>query len=128
VRKSHVDRAHAFFERNGAKTILFGRFVAVLRTWAAIIAGTAAMPFKTFVTYNTISSFAWAVLFGSLGYFFGRDLPLLQKYIARVSFAVLVAVAIGVVVFVLVRRRNRNSDANGGREPDVTPENRTSIS
>jgi membrane protein DedA with SNARE-associated domain len=126
VRKSHVDRAHAFFERNGAKTILFGRFVAVLRTWAAIIAGTAAMPFKTFVTYNTISSFVWAVLFGLLGYFFGRDLPLLQKYIARVSFGVLVVVAVGVVVFVFVRR-NRNSGVNG-REPDVTPENPTSIS
>ena len=56
VRKSHVDRAHAFFERNGSKTILFGRFVAILRTWAAIVAGAAAMSFTKFVAYNTIGS------------------------------------------------------------------------
>src|SRR5437763_5093957 len=36
ARKSHIDRAHSFFERNGARTILFGRFIAILRTWAAI--------------------------------------------------------------------------------------------
>jgi membrane protein DedA with SNARE-associated domain len=128
VRKSHIDRAHAFFERNGAKTILFGRFVAVLRTWAAIVAGAAAMSFRKFVTYNTISSFAWAVVFGLLGYFFGRDLPLLQKYIARASFGILVAVGIGVAVFTLARRKNRNSESNPGAEPSAAAENPTNIS
>ena len=43
IRKSHVEKAHAFFERNGPKTILFGRFIAILRTWAAVIAGAACM-------------------------------------------------------------------------------------
>jgi membrane protein DedA with SNARE-associated domain len=105
IRKSHIDRAHAFFEKHGAKTILFGRFVAVLRTWAAVVAGAAAMSFTKFVTYNTIGSVAWAVVFGLLGYYFGRDLPLLEKYIARASFATLVAVAIGTLVFVVVKRK-----------------------
>ncbi|MDP9204229.1 MAG: DedA family protein [Gemmatimonadota bacterium] len=108
VRKSHVDRAHAFFERNGAKTILFGRFIALLRTWAALIAGAACMSFTTFVTYNTIGSIVWAIVFGLLGYYFGRDLPLLERYISHASFAVLAGLAVGVVVFVFIRRKTRS--------------------
>ena len=106
VRQSHLDRAHAFFERNGAKTILFGRFIALLRTWAAVIAGAASMSFPKFVAYNTIGSVVWAIVFGSLGYYFGRDLPLLERYISHASFAVLSVVALGVIVFVVVRERN----------------------
>jgi membrane protein DedA with SNARE-associated domain len=105
VRKSHIDRAHAFFERNGSKTILFGRFIAILRTWAAIVAGAAAMSFTTFVTYNTIGSIVWAIAFGLLGFYFGRDLPLLEKYISRVSLGVLIVGVIGIALFFLLKRR-----------------------
>ena len=103
IRKSHIDRAHAFFEKNGSRTILFGRFIAVLRTWAAVVAGAAEMSFAKFVTYNTIGSVVWAVVFGLLGYYFGRDLPLLEKYIARVSLGILLAVAIGALVYKMGR-------------------------
>lgn len=105
VRQSHVDKAHGFFERNGAKTILFGRFVAVLRTWAALIAGAACMSFTKFVAYNTLGSIVWAIVFGFLGYYFGRDLPLLERYISRVSFGILIALGVGAVAWVILRRR-----------------------
>jgi membrane protein DedA with SNARE-associated domain len=110
VRKSHIDRAHAFFERNGSKTILFGRFIAILRTWAAIVAGAAAMSFTKFVTYNTIGSIAWAIVFGLLGFYFGRDLPLLEKYISRVSFGVLIIAAVGVGIFLIFKRTKARSE------------------
>jgi membrane protein DedA with SNARE-associated domain len=110
VRKSHMDRAHAYFERNGARTVLFGRFIALLRTWAAIIAGAASMSFTRFVAYNTIGSIVWAIVFGFLGYYFGRDLPLLERYISHASFAVLFTVAIGVVVFVVIKERRGSSN------------------
>jgi len=105
VRKKHVDKAHTFFERNGGKTILFGRFVAVLRTWAALIAGAACMSFTRFVTYNTLSSIVWAIVFGGLGYYFGHDLPLLERYISRASFGILLALVLAIVVWVVLRRR-----------------------
>jgi membrane protein DedA with SNARE-associated domain len=117
VRKSHVDRAHAFFERNGPKTILFGRFVAILRTWAAIVAGAAAMSFTKFVTYNTIGSIVWAIVFGWLGYYFGRDLPLLEKYISRVSFGVLIVGVMVIAIFVVIKRRKSKATAAVGGEP-----------
>ena len=104
VRQSHIDRAHAFFEKNGAKTILFGRFIAIPRTWAAIIAGTARMSFTKFVTYNTIGSVIWAIVFGWLGYYFGRDLPLLEIYISHASFGILIVLAVGMAVFIIWKR------------------------
>ena len=109
IRKSHIERTHAFFERNGAKTILFGRFVAILRTWAAVVAGAACMSFTKFVTYTSIGSIVWAIVFGSLGYYFGRDLPLLEKYIARTSFGVLALAVVGIAIYFIIKRRQSSS-------------------
>jgi membrane protein DedA with SNARE-associated domain len=111
IRKAHVEKAHAFFERNGSKTILFGRFIAVLRTWAAIIAGAACMSFTEFVAYNTMGSVAWAIVFGFLGYYFGRDLPLLERYISRFSLVTLIIGVIAVVLFILYTRKKTQRQA-----------------
>src|SRR5258706_12385796 len=127
VRKSHVDRAHAFFERNGSKTILFGRFIAILRTWAAIVAGAAAMSFAKFVTYNTIGSIVWAIVFGWLGYYFGRDLPLLEKYISRASFGVLILGAIVIAILVVIKRKKSKAAAPVGEEPGAVIEKSTPL-
>ena len=112
IRRSHLDRAHAFFEKNGAKAILFGRFIALFRTWAAVVAGAANMSFTKFATYNTIGSIVWAIVFGWLGYYFGRDLPLLETYISRASFGILIAVAVGIAAF-LIWKRHANSREKG---------------
>jgi membrane protein DedA with SNARE-associated domain len=128
IRKSHVDRAHAFFERNGSKTILFGRFIAILRTWAAIVAGAAAMSFTKFVAYNTIGSIVWAIVFGWLGYYFGRDLPLLEKYISRASFGVLIVGVVGIAVFFLVKRRKAGPESSADTGASPTVEKTTNLS
>jgi membrane protein DedA with SNARE-associated domain len=128
VKKSHVDRAHAFFERNGSKTILFGRFVAILRTWAAIVAGAAAMSFTKFVTYNTIGSIVWAIVFGLLGFYFGRDLPLLEKYISRVSFGVLVVAVVGIALFFLLKRSKAGAQSTADTGTSPTIEKTTDLS
>jgi membrane protein DedA with SNARE-associated domain len=128
VKKSHVDRAHAFFERNGSKTILFGRFVAILRTWAAIVAGAAAMSFTKFVTYNTIGSIVWAIVFGLLGFYFGRDLPLLEKYISRVSFGVLVVAIVGIALFLLLKRSKAGAQSTADAATSPTIEKTTNLS
>jgi len=128
VRRSHIERAHAFFERNGAKTILFGRFIAILRTWAAVVAGAASMSFTKFVIYTSIGSVVWAIVFGFLGFNFGRDLPLLEKYISRGSLGVLIVGAVGITVFLIVQRRRSRTDSSVGGEPPTTMDNRSDLS
>lgn len=106
LRESHLERARAFFERHGPKTVFIGRFVALLRTWAAILAGASCMQYGRFTLYNALGGITWAATFGTLGYVFGRNLPLLETYIGRVSIAVLIVIGISVAVVLIRRRRH----------------------
>ena len=92
--------AHAFFERHGPKTVFLGRFVALLRTWAAVLAGAARMPYGTFMLYNALGGICWAVIMGVLGYLFGRNLPQLERHIGQAGLAgaLLIAVVVALVV------------------------------
>jgi len=78
IRGTAIERAHAFFERHGAKTVFFGRFIALLRAWAAVLVGVSSMPYGVFTVYNALGGSVWSVLFGTLGYLFGQNLPKLE--------------------------------------------------
>lgn len=107
--EAKLARAHAFFERHGAKTVFIGRFVALLRSWAAALAGVGCMSYGTFMLYNTLGGIAWATLFGVLGYAFGRNLPQLERYAGRASLAIVLLGALAAAVYLAMRwfRANR---------------------
>ena len=100
LNESHLARAHTFFEKHGPKTVFLGRFIALLRTWAAVLAGAAHMPYGTFMLYNALGAVCWAVIVGMLGYMFGRNLPQLQHYVGQASLAgvLLVALVVGLAL------------------------------
>src|SRR5713226_4705207 len=100
VNESHLARAHAFFEQHGPKTIFIGRFIALLRTWAAVLAGAAHMPYGTFMLYNALGAVCWSVIVGTLGYVFGRNLPQLERYMGQATLAgvLLVALVVGLAL------------------------------
>ena len=97
-----LQRVHGFFARHGAKTVFFGRFIALLRTWAALLAGTAEMPYGVFTLYNVMGGITWAALFGTLGFIFGRSLPLLERYIGQASLALVLLIALIVALVTLL--------------------------
>lgn len=72
-RPSHVDKAHAFLEKHGSKTIVLARFVPIVRTFAPIVAGVGRMRYRTFITYNLIGGFVWGVGITTLGHFLGQQ-------------------------------------------------------
>src|SRR6478609_119778 len=71
-KQQHVVKAHAFFERHGAKTIVLARFVPVVRTFAPIVAGVSDMNYRTFVIFNVVGGFIWAIGLTTLGYYMGQ--------------------------------------------------------
>ena len=97
LNESHLERTRRFFERHGPKTVFIGRFIALLRTWAAVLAGAAHMPYGTFMLYNALGAVCWSVTVGILGYVFGRNLPQLERYMGQASLAgvLLVALVVG---------------------------------
>ncbi len=107
-----IERVRAYFDLHGAKTVFIGRFIALLRTWAAFFAGVAAMRYSTFMMYNAIGGIVWASLFGALGYIFGRNLPALEHNLGLVSVVLLVAVIVFAIVFVWRTRQQPGSGPN----------------
>src|SRR5918997_5216849 len=70
-RPSHLKKAHEFYEKYGGKTIIIARFVPIVRTFAPIVAGAAAMPYKRFAVYNVVGGFLWVFSMVLAGYFLG---------------------------------------------------------
>ncbi|MEP7345754.1 MAG: bifunctional DedA family/phosphatase PAP2 family protein [Gemmatimonadaceae bacterium] len=98
-----LERVRGFFDRHGPKTVFIGRFVALLRSWAAVLAGVAHMPYGTFTLYNALGGVIWASLFGALGYAFGRNLPRLEHYLGQATLAVALLIAVGVASVIVGR-------------------------
>ena len=70
-KQAYVEKAEDFYKKHGGKTIILARFVPFVRTFALVIAGTAKMPYRTFLTFNVIGGLIWAVGITYLGYFLG---------------------------------------------------------
>ena len=70
--KRALERAHAFYEKHGGKTIIITRFVPVLRTFAPFVAGIARMTYLNFTAYNVAGALAWVLLLLYAGYWFGN--------------------------------------------------------
>ncbi len=79
LNERHLANARRFFERHGDKTVFFGRFFAILRTWAAFLAGVNHMPRRSFLFWNALGGITWSVFYGTLGYLLGNNLPLLRR-------------------------------------------------
>lgn len=91
-----------FFERHGDKTVFFGRFFSILRTWVAFLAGLHRMPRRVFFFWNAAGGIIWATIYGTLGYVLGYNVPLLERVLRTlgvggiVLLVAVVLVAIGV--------------------------------
>ena len=103
--REYLDRAHRFYERHGAKTIVIARFVPVIRTFAPFVAGIGRMSYGRFVTYNVAGGVGWIVTLVLGGYAFG-NIPVVRENFTLVIFAIIVlSILPGVVEFLRQRAR-----------------------
>src|SRR5690349_3960831 len=114
LRPLHLDAGalaytQRYFERHGGKTVFFGRFFSILRTYSAFLAGVNRMRWPTFLFWNAAGGILWAGIFGTLGFVLGNNVALLGRVLRLLGTGGLVALAVFValVVFVSVRRRRK---------------------
>jgi membrane-associated protein len=114
LRKKHLDRAHAFFEKYGGRAIILARFVPIVRTFVPFVAGVGAMTYRRFLTYNIVGGFVWIYAFTYLGYFFG-NLPVVKDNFGLVIMAIIVVSVIPIVIeavrgWILTRKLTGSAD------------------
>jgi membrane-associated protein len=105
--KRNVDRAHAYFEAHGARTVVLARFIPVIRTFTPVVAGVGHMNYRRFVTFNVVGGFVWAVGLTTLGYLLGESVPEIDKYLLPI---VLVIGAVSFVPVILELFKMRKAD------------------
>lgn len=88
VKQEHIDRTHEFFKRHGGKTIVIGRFIPIIRTFAPFVAGVGTMTYRKFLSYNVVGAFLWVTLVFTIGYFFG-NLPFVKNHFSLILVAII---------------------------------------
>ena len=91
------------FLQHGGKVVFFGRFISILRTYAAFLAGTNRMPWWRFLVFNAAGGIVWAIVFGTGAYVLGTQIHNLTRT-ATIAGGILAVV--GIVVFFFFLRRN----------------------
>ncbi len=88
-KKKHLKKAHDFYERYGAKTIVLARFVPIVRTFAPAVAGAADMSYSQFVAYNMLGGLLWISAMAGGGYALAGLIPRIGERIHLVILAVI---------------------------------------
>jgi membrane-associated protein len=95
-RPEYVDRAHRFFERYGSWTIIVGRFVPIIRTFATVMAGVGRMRFSLYVVYSVIGGVLWADGVLVLGHQLGK-IKWVQAHKGWIDYAIIAVVILALL-------------------------------
>jgi membrane-associated protein len=88
IRREYLDKTHAFYEKHGGKTLIFARFMPIMRTFAPFVAGVGSMTYPRFISFSLIGNFLWVFLFCLAGYFFGT-IPFVQNNFTIIIVAII---------------------------------------
>jgi membrane protein DedA with SNARE-associated domain len=95
LNEAHLAHAETYFQKYGGATVFFGRFLAILRAWAAFLAGVNRMNAWRFFIYNAGGAIIWSTTFGVLGYELGRNLSRLETVLKALG-------TFGVIIFIVL--------------------------
>jgi membrane-associated protein len=105
LKKEYLEKTQQFYYKHGGKTIIYARFIPIIRTFAPFVAGIGTMSYLRFAAYNVVGGIAWVVSFLLLGYFFG-GLPVVKDNFTYVIFGIII-VSVLPPVFEVIRERRK---------------------
>ena len=115
IKQSHLDKTSEFFVRYGGKAIIIARFVPIVRTFAPFVAGSGAMDYKKFMTYNIVGAFLWVGSLVPAGWYFG-NFPIVKDNFEIVVFGIIGVSLLPMVIEFVRAKLSRKST------PVVTPD------
>ena len=111
-RRSHLQRAHDFYEKYGGRAVILARFVPIVRTFCPPVAGAANMPYARYVMFDIVGGIGWvsATILG--GYFLGRNVPNISQ---RIHYVILVVIVLSILPAVISILRSRKGTPAQGK-------------
>lgn len=107
--KKHLVTAQNFYQKQGKKAIVLARFMPIVRTFAPIVAGIGSMHYRTFMSYNLIGGFLWTFGITLLGYYLGRVIPDVDKYLLPIVLLIIViSIAPSIIHLIQENRASKN--------------------
>ena len=103
-RREHLDRTHEFYERHGGKTIILAKFLPIIRTFAAFVAGIGKMRYSRFLLFNLVGAAGWVTSMITLGYLLG-NIPVVRRNFQTFVIAIIVVSLLPAVSQVLKSRK-----------------------
>jgi membrane-associated protein len=105
-RRSHLQRAHDFYEKYGGRAVILARFVPIVRTFCPPVAGAAKMPYARYVAFDICGGVLWvgAMILG--GYALGHSVPNIG---ARIHYVIAVVILVSVLPVIISFLRSRRS-------------------
>jgi membrane-associated protein len=101
---AHLQKAHAFYEKHGGKTIMLARFVPIVRTYVPFVAGIGAMPYGRYIGWCIAGALVWVLSLCTVGYFFG-NIPMVKKNLTVVILGIIfLSISPGLIAWVKGRR------------------------
>lgn len=110
INMDYLHQTERYFEKHGGKTVIFARFVPIVRTFTPFVSGMGAMPFKRFISFSMFGSLCWILTFVPLGYFFGSQ-PIVKENFTLVIFGI-IGISFAPIVFQAIKAKvNKNATA-----------------
>ena len=104
-RREHLIRTHEFYERHGGKTLVYAKFVPIVRTFAPFVAGVARMEYLHFLPFNVCGGIGWVFFMTMLGYGLG-NVPFVRQYFDKVILLIIVVSVMPAVLHALKARKS----------------------
>jgi membrane-associated protein len=105
-RREYLDRTHAFYERHGGKTIIYAKFVPIIRTFAAFIAGVGRMQYGRFLVFNVVGAIGWVTSMITLGYLLG-GIPVIRHNFEKVVLGIIAVSLLPALLQVLNKNKKK---------------------
>ena len=106
-RKSHLQRAHDFYERYGGRAVILARFMPIVRTFCPPVAGAAKMSYTRYLAFDIFGGMFWVTATIAGGYLLGRSVPNIGNYI---HYVILVVVIVSILPALIGVMKSRKAD------------------
>ena len=120
-KRKYLDITQSFYAKHGGKTLVLGRFLPIIRTFAPIIAGVIRVPVPTFMFFNVVGGALWITSLSLIGYFLGTQFPAIENYVGYIVIGFIAITTTLLIRTYIKQRKEANARKHKQGDDDEAP-------